>query len=1456
MLLSCFILLSYAPLSRISAPPTALAADPTAPNFLRDMPDLNGRIEDATAWTIGGGYLYWAHCSLVGGSGYLRSWPIRGGLARTLQSSNFCNTGNWAADETGLYYWNSAQIVRLSPGISTPFVEQLIAPSTQPSGAIILNNGTVNWRDYIFWIANNTLYSANRYTHRQLAAPEPLGASAHDLRFIGDSFYWFADGVLYKALTACLGFGGGACAREVVANENGTNLLDTTQVGPLRDTSYAPFWTNVGALRSIWCRPNGTGLGKICSPSTSYAAPAGVTLGAPASNGSFLFWVQNSQNCVAGFCSWSNGGSLMKWSLRPTLTDTPQPIACENCLGTYAIANVNAVQTADGWVYFDSTAGISRIRADAPTLAWDLAADSMEVTQGIQNLANDVPLVAHKPTYVRFYGRKLSGPTVRGISAQLSVYTIAGTLIGTLRPLNTLDFAANNVTPDRSNARVGWTFQLPDAWIAGGAISLQPTILATGSDTNRANDSLPMNSFTFSDKAPICIVTAPMRTMGPAASNDDASIARMVAMARQLMPVHDVWVYQQSSPVQKYEYKNFVSGQFNGPGVQLAAYTLPADQDEALLDLNWRSIITDDLPACSRAGAITHMVGLVSAQTNTTNAGITNLGYSYTPNNAGDAPQQALYVKLVSAQTMASVNQDWTTQDFNTLAHELSHNYGRRHVNCGGPKNPDMQFPYIDGAGTNCVIDNGWRVIGALPTQIPPEQRYYGFDTASRTPIDPNTVADYMSYSSTFWVSDYTWRAIFDKLRTDAPGQAEVGMPQSAAAAPVLVVSGLLPDGQAPASLRYAWNYSGAALSPGIAQAMQQYAATPFTASGKQLAAGAYHVQLIDVDGSVIDDVAITPLAAADGDSNAFLLTLPSPTDTVARIDLLDGVHVIAQIEAGPNAPNVQVISPAAGEVIDNHLTVSWRASDLDQGDTLLFNADYSPDAGQTWSPLLTNIVANPTSNLMSIDLSDLSSLPQSDSALIRVVASDGLHTTISTSAAFSVLNRAPMPRIEAPGAQQLEAGQPILLSGSATDPEDGGIAGDTLTWSIDGVVIGGEAQVEITGLAPGQHTLTLTAYDSAGKEGSATRTISVAPLGIPQVTAPTLDGVCSDDAYVGAPQILLAPYADGSRASVRLVRSADTLWACFSGMPRTRGASAGTIAALHIDVNRSQDTQIQAGDLTISLGENGALELDTGTGASAPAASDAGGQVSADGDTWAAELRIDAALLGGWDHSIGLSAEQINVDTTGDSYSWPLGSLSSSPSTWATAALGTLAQVDQITPNSAPAGAGDTPITIVGNGFASDALVFWDGVACPTTFVSATELQAVVPSTFMAAATSAQITVATSGMQGVDSGPLTFTVANPTPSITAIELEGSTLILRGAGFIAGTRVIIDGDQRAATVIGSAQMQIALSNAELRQIGNAKVAVFNDGPGGGVSNIVSLTGGVGMNRIFLPMVTR
>ena len=1438
-----------APIAPATTLAAELAADPAPPQFLRDLPDLQGLISPGDGWTVGGGFLYWAQCPAAdSGGGYLRRWPLSGGSVVTIVNGKFCtNTTTWAADESGLYYGNGVSILRRAA--SNPFVVETIAASAMPNSRIILYNGTTIWRDYIFWLADNTLRSAHKVNLRQLAAPEPLGANARSLLFANDSnFYWFANGVLYRAAKACLGFGGGTCIKDVVAGENGDNVTDVTLNENSLGITTFPLWTSGTKIRGVGCQFDNVGYS--CAPSTSYSSSLNNTLGSLASDGQFLFWIENRADICGGIfgCAYGNSGRLMKWSLNqsifsPGLFNSPQEIACSQC--SASIGGIpGGVAVADGWVYFDTSNGLSRIRADAPPISWDLAFSSWEITQGIQNLNNDVPLVANKPTYVRVYGNKLSGPNARNVQGRLSGTAGNGTALGSLRSINgPQNFTANNVAPDRALSSSGWLFQLPDAWTNAGVtkLSFQIDPREALNDPNRGNNSLDNRSFSFSRRAPICLVTIPVRTHAPAASNSDPSLYRMADVTRQLMPTSDVWLYRQDNDVAQLE------ARFGIPPWKYEPYAVPEKKDAILRALWLREVLTDDPDRCDDVNAITHYVGLVHAGTNTKG----NLGY-------GNTPGSNLYVKLIDQATLDTTQQFWQAQPFNTLAHELAHNYGRQHVNCGGPANTDAGYPYRDANGTNCVLDDGIRGGPLFP--IPAHERYYGFDTESLTPIDPGTTADYMSYRAPFWVSDYTWRGLFSRISTP-PLLSTATRQELAAATDVVYISGSIDPPADTGSLDYAWVYPSSALSQGMREKLERSAATQADQVTTQ-ADGIYTLRLRDAAGSLLDERAITLQSASDGDggtAQAFTMTFPAPDAAVARLELMSGEKLLASLQPGADAPAVSIISPAGGEAIDNTMTLSWSASDPNADDKLLFTVQYSPDNGQHWRVLLSGFPNRSGSDTVTLDLNELGGMPASSSGgLIRVAASDGYNTTLATSQPFTVANRAPEPHIDAPGSAALPAGQTIIVQGSATDVEDGGLSGAALSWALDGAALGSGQSQTIEGLAPGSHILTLTARDAAGKEATATQTLIVAPLAIPKTAAPAFDGICDDDAYANAARVPLAPYADGTQAFVTLLRTDDALYACFSGMKRTAVGSPGTLAVVRVNSDNGPQSLPSVNDHVFYTDEAGVLSTFNGNGTGYIVGSGGANiQISANSTSWNAEMRIAAGSIGGMNHIIGLGVEQAWVNSNSDRYPWPQRSGVSDPSSWGAASLGDLPQISDLTPASAPVGASDTVLTINGSGFTSGAIVQLSASALATTVISSTQLQATIPAANLALAGAFEITVVQPGLEAAPSNALPFSVTNPLPNITEATLAGKTITLSGSGFATGATVQFNGIDYPATG-DSTQLSVVVSDADLAGSADPPVSVFNPGPGGGISNIVTLNVSLapGGSRLYLPLVAR
>jgi hypothetical protein len=92
------------------------------------------------------------------------------------------------------------------------------------------------------------------------------------------------------------------------------------------------------------------------------------------------------------------------------------------------------------------------------------------------------------------------------------------------------------------------------------------------------------------------------------------------------------------------------------------------------------------------------------------------------------------------------------------------------------------------------------------------------------------------------------------------------------------------------------------------------------------------------------------------------------------------------------------------------------------------------------------------------------------------------------------------------------------------------------------------------------------------------------------------------------------------------------------------------------------------------------------------------------------------------------------------------------------------------LAPSSIAAGGDDFTIAVAGTGFVSSSVVQWNGVAKPTTYLSSSQLKAMVSSADLEAAGTVQVTVLTPGPGGGQSSA-SFTVSAPAaPTLTAIS--------------------------------------------------------------------------------------
>lgn len=163
---------------------------------------------------------------------------------------------------------------------------------------------------------------------------------------------------------------------------------------------------------------------------------------------------------------------------------------------------------------------------------------------------------------------------------------------------------------------------------------------------------------------------------------------------------------------------------------------------------------------------------------------------------------------------------------------------------------------------------------------------------------------------------------------------------------------------------------------------------------------GAYALILRAADGKVIRTVPFDALVAADADGvRAFVVATPFEA-RLAHVEIREGQRLVFERKASPARPEINLVSPKAGEVWrQGKQRIAWQQRDAD-GDKLETFVQYSTDGGKSWSPLA---VLEGGITELAVDVADLT---PSKNALIYVSVSDGLNSSAALSAGvFTISN-------------------------------------------------------------------------------------------------------------------------------------------------------------------------------------------------------------------------------------------------------------------------------------------------------------------------------------------------------------------------------------------------------------------------------------------------------------------
>lgn len=1104
--------------------------------------------------------------------------PADGGTTRTLfnrtvnQIGGGCTAGstfrsNLVAD-TDYVYWiaTDGRLVRLSrdanPGDTPALVAQQIFQG-YPSAVnpIELADGG----DYLFVIStssgNSTIYRV-RKSDGALSTVVGLNSAASGLAAEGGYVYWMRDGCAYRG-------------RFLLLTGWQTTTLEcggVTAIFPEGERTFCLFgcsttdYVFIGKGKQIIRHNNLTG--DEASVYTSPSSSSDVAVGAITGDGINIYFFErrlvpcSPQPCFSSYDTALYRSGRFNANNAGLLYFDSGDFGGNTALRELRVAEAGA---AGRYLFWKRNGGIARLPADAEAIpVINMRVTGIEITQAIQDLDNSVRLIRDKRTFARVYVES-DGASVAAVRATLRA-TWSGGSAEAISPSNPGGWKLTVVNnPNRTNIDQSFLFELPLEWTHKPNLSLHAELNP---------QELPPEP-TYSDNT---------WTFGPVNFAQSPRLpVRFYAWGYELggttyYPRYQEDILQSYSWIRRAYPISSLTPSGNGPGLAPelsyvfdAALGSRVDQTsetcEDLVTYNTDGTIADDdRNACAgryirsrmrawrtEAGESRPYFGWTS-----TAAGFFTRGAA--GNGAGSAP----------AGTMccgANWDTDGAITDWYT-GHEIGHLLGRGHpgpaadnpltsaIEGCGHSPDDPNFPYAGArigpnSGTFAGFDSGW---WNLPKAVYPA----------------NIWTDMMSYCNNQWISDYTYDGIFDFLSS-----AQLTALPSPAQGDLLSVFGAINPSGETAALEYVRRLSSVGDQP---------VRVP----------GPYSLRLRGANGAQLADYPFTPTGDADEDELVIAEVVPfvAGARTLQVVRLADGAILgTASISANPPTISGVTVAGAPGP-IGAELNLSWTANDAD-GDALRFDVHYSADGGTTFQPVAFNL--SETSAQL-----DTSELAGSANAVVRIVATDGVHSAQASSAPFTMAGKAPRPFISAPAdGTTVQWGTPIVFVGEALDLQDGYLADAQLTWRRQGrtPALGTGATITVDDLPVGTHTISLIAENSAGQTATTSITVIVADDLAPP--PPTLSVAPSQIGW----QIAPGAGAQTTTLSIANIGTGGLTWSATTNAPwlsvgaangstpatltltaNPAGIAAGTTASAQVTISATVNSEVQSIVVPVTL--------------------------------------------------------------------------------------------------------------------------------------------------------------------------------------------------------------------------------------------------------------------------------
>lgn len=707
----------------------------------------------------------------------------------------------------------------------------------------------------------------------------------------------------------------------------------------------------------------------------------------------------------------------------------------------------------------------------------DLDIRDIEVSQGIQNLSNNMPLIALRRTIVRVYPINLPGSNVPGVKARLKVYKMNGqqaTLLGTLTAKN------NPITVQgngglRTNLNHSFWFEIPKLWMSGQVrFAAELNYDNAVADSNSANNTQVVTLNTRVSRAlNVRMIPVHLRRNNTDVTYPCGTMCLTIASGVvRYHPTETLNISKSNSAV-------FPASHFKN---HWNDWNIASDKDQS------------------------HILGRLIAKR--------IWEADYDRNYYGMIDPVFGYfgrAKLNGEVGLGTMNPDtggistWHQYGAQIMAHELGHNQNLKHVSCDGTESAggatDPNYPW---SFPNCQL-------AAIDSR-----GYYGLDTyysllgqAVPMPISNNPTQPYpqrafpmMGYKNPSWISPWEFCKLmpvygipcnlsFSKntLNPDAqPVQtgerstnptelvrSQMALSQVQDVQNFAQISGIVDDATSEVELDPI--YVRTVITPAMRQEWAKHRSSGQTISDYRPQA-TWEIAIVDAAGGMLHrQYVLFDIDDHDGTTFATLGDIvPLPAGSQTLQILRNGIPVVERTMSA-NAPVSQITTSsgplAAGTVLN------WSASDAD-GDALSHTLLYSGDNWSTWQALEMDV----STDALTLTAEMVADLPASQRGQLKLVTTDGFRTVESIApATFQVANHAPEAHIESPSADSWAGlDEQILLEGTASDVDQTSVAETSFAWSsdIDGA-LGTGSSLLVERLSPGQHVITLTVTDDAG---------------------------------------------------------------------------------------------------------------------------------------------------------------------------------------------------------------------------------------------------------------------------------------------------------------------------------------------------------------------------------------